>query len=321
MPPPPTDDELEAAAARLAARLDPGDVDALQPAGPSAVYTGWVVVYLLVYQRLHNATLAAAVAHPVGDAAPHVPAPSRAAARAGTLSGNTAGYSRARTRLRTAVAGAVCDRVAAAPIAAAPAAYAGRRVFAVDGTGVALPRTTDLLEAFPPPPGPQGTAHRPKARVAVAHDVVTGCCVRPEAGPRTTSEVVLAEAVPTRPPPRSVAVADRAFGIFSFVYAAARLGHDAVARVKKDRFDARTRGAEFRDGAWHLDWKPTADERRKRPDRPKDAAVRVRFVAVPGDPGGDGEPLYFVTTLAAPPRRRSGPCTGRGGRWRRTSGR
>jgi hypothetical protein len=54
--------ELEAALARFRSLLDQSEIDARQEHPPTAIYTPWVVVWLMVYQRLHgNASLSDAV--------------------------------------------------------------------------------------------------------------------------------------------------------------------------------------------------------------------------------------------------------------------
>lgn len=54
---------LAAAIAQFRTLVDPAMIDALQPCGPATVYTPWLTVWLLVYQRLHrNASLQTAVA-------------------------------------------------------------------------------------------------------------------------------------------------------------------------------------------------------------------------------------------------------------------
>jgi len=54
--------ELEAALARFRSLLDRSNIDGYQKHPPTAIYTPWVVVWLMVYQRLHgNAPLSDAV--------------------------------------------------------------------------------------------------------------------------------------------------------------------------------------------------------------------------------------------------------------------
>ena len=84
--------------------LDRDTLNALQPVGPAAVYTPWVVVWLFVYQRLHaNASLRDAVTELLA-AVDGLPPHRRVLEQ--TLSANTGAYSRARTRsIRTSPTG------------------------------------------------------------------------------------------------------------------------------------------------------------------------------------------------------------------------
>src|SRR5436853_6839246 len=85
------------ALARLSHPLDPQAINAQQPMGPGAVYTPWVVLWLLVYQRLHaNAPMSDAVAELLRST--EVLPPNRRVDEH-TLSANTGAYGRARARL------------------------------------------------------------------------------------------------------------------------------------------------------------------------------------------------------------------------------
>ena len=100
---------LEYLLGKYCATDDPVAIDACQPMGPATVYSPWVVVWLLVYQRLHaNATPATAVAELLRST-DTLPPKRRIAER--TLSANTGAYSRARKRLNPDIPDAVADRV------------------------------------------------------------------------------------------------------------------------------------------------------------------------------------------------------------------
>jgi hypothetical protein len=99
--------ELEAALARFQTLLDRKDIDARQEHPPTTIYTPWVVVWLMVYQRLHaNASLHDAVGE-LFRLKEHLP-PNRRITE-DTLSSNTGAYSQARTRLDSEVAEAVSE--------------------------------------------------------------------------------------------------------------------------------------------------------------------------------------------------------------------
>ena len=60
--PTPSVDELSLAMTLFQKSLSARFLDALQPVAPQAVFTTWITVWMLIYQRLHaNATLAMAV--------------------------------------------------------------------------------------------------------------------------------------------------------------------------------------------------------------------------------------------------------------------
>src|SRR5437870_9877214 len=89
--------------------LCPEFLNALDPPEPSAVYTPYVVVWLLVYQRLHgNASLNDAVAELLTNFPRHA-LPDCKRTRDDRLSANTGAYSRARSRLPYDVAATASD--------------------------------------------------------------------------------------------------------------------------------------------------------------------------------------------------------------------
>ena len=255
---------------RLRHLLPPTEVDALQPMGPAAVFTAAVTLHLMIFQRLHpNASLQRAVDHLL-DPACHDHRPDR------PLSTNTAAYSQARTRLKADVCHTVADRLAGQLIAAHPPSWNGRRVFILDGTTIATRHTPDLVRAFPPPTNQHGTSHWPLCRLVVAHELASGCALRPEHGPPTDDEVSLAVRLLDRVPPGSLLLADRNFGIFAFHFTAAARGFDVLTRLTAARFHALRRSARpDADGGWVLDWRPTRHDRRGHREWAADVSVRV----------------------------------------------
>lgn len=287
--------ELAAAGQRFAGLLDPAAINAQQPMGPATVYSPWVVVWLLVFQRLHGASLAEAVAELL-NSTDVLPANRRVAER--TLSANTGAYSQARTRLDPAIPDAVADRVFRTLVDAAPPSFGGRRVFLLDGTTVTLAPTPELAAAFPPWPGPAGSVW-PVWHWVVAHELASGCAARPETGPmygpEAVSELALAVRLLPRLPAGSLLLADRNFGVFALVYAARAAGHDVVTRLTEPRFRAWARAAApAGPGVWRLRWVPSRWDRARHPDLPADAAVDVCLheVAV-----SDSLTLWLLTTV------------------------
>lgn len=176
--------------------LTPAFLNALDPPEPSAVYTPYIVVWSLVYQRLHgSASLGDAVTELLARFPRHA-LPDCKWVRDDALSANTGAYSRARTRLPYDVATTASDHVADALLGATPPAWNNRSVFLLDGTTPQLAHTPELCDQFPPANNQRGTSHWPIRHVLAAHELATGLALRPECGPmyspQATSELALA---------------------------------------------------------------------------------------------------------------------------------
>jgi hypothetical protein len=297
---PSASDRVESAEAlrRFCGLLDPNTINARQPMGPATVYTPWVVIWLLVYQRLHaNAPLSDAVAELLRST-DVLPPNRRIDGR--TLSTNTAAYSNARSRLRADIPDAVADHVFDTLAAATPPSFGDRRAFIVDGTTVTLAATAELTRAFPPATNGSGTSAWPVWHWVVAHELASGCALRPEAGPMygpgAVSELALATRLLPRIPARSVLLADRNFGVFAFTYAAKGAGHDVVTRLTQPRFRAWVKSAKVvGPGVWKLCWEPSRWDRKSHPDLPADARVSVWLHEVVIS---ESLTLWLVTTSA-----------------------
>lgn len=293
--------ELEAALAQFRILLDREEIDARQEHPPTTIYTPWVVVWLMVYQRLHaNASLSDAVGE-LFRLKDHLP-PNRRIAEE-TLSTNTGAYSQARSRLHPEVAEAVSDHVFRTLMEGSPAAWEGRRVFLLDGTTSALASVPRLRQEFPPATNQHRPSPWPILHWAVAHELSSACALRPQIGakygPAAVSEVTLAIRMLPHLPPQSVVMADRNFGVFAFFEAAQAAGHDVVTRLTEARFRALVRHAHpLGPGRWELLWKPSAAERRKHPELPADACVEAELHQVEVTTS-EGTPLtlWLVTTL------------------------
>jgi hypothetical protein len=292
-------DDLAAALTLFRKLIDPQMIDALQPSVATMVYTPWVTVWLLVYQRLHqNASLQSAVAEflkIVGTFS------SNKRVRERTLSSNTGAYSQARSRLDVAVTAAVADHVFATIVAATPPSFGDRRVFVLDGTTLSLPSNEALRQQWPAGTNQHGPGVWPICHLVSAHELASGAAIRPEVGamygPAADSEVALATRLIPRIPAKSVLMADRNFGVFGFFHAAVAAGHDVLARLTEARFEAMKRSAKPEgSGQWSLCWKPTPANRKTDPNLPADAEVPVRlheFV------GFSGQTLWVATTCTA----------------------
>lgn len=277
--------------------VDPTLLDTLQPSAPQAIYTTWVTVWLLVYQRLHsNATLQSAVAallEFVGDIS------TNKRVTEGTLSANTGAFSHARTRLEVEVAQAAADHVFTSLLPPKSSLLGDRHIVIPDGTTLALDAQAELREAWPGATNQHGASAWPIVHVAVMHELETGLAMRPEVGvkfgPKAESEVALAIRMLPRIPAKSVLLADRGFGIFGFVHAAVEAGHDTLTRLTESRFRSMVRSArEMRPGVWELRWKPSKKDRKTFGNLPVDAAVVVYLYEFSGC---EGKPMWVASTV------------------------
>jgi hypothetical protein len=260
-------------------QLLPADyLNALDPKAAQAAYTPFVVVWLLVYQRLHgNASLREAVAEFTQRFPDHL-LPDCKRAQEHTLSTNTGAYSDARSVLDKTVLPAAADRVYTTLLSTYPPSWRDRRVFAVDGSTISLPATAALRAAYPPASNQHGASHWPILHVAVVHELASGLAIRPAFGPmygpHAVSETALARQLLAQVPADAILLGDRNFGIFAFAWAAQQARHDVLLRLTAVRFralqkKARAAGA----GKWELTWHPSKADRQADPNLPADAAL------------------------------------------------
>ncbi|AWM40542.1 hypothetical protein GobsT_09440 [Gemmata obscuriglobus] len=265
-------------------------IDALAPPPARAVYTPWVVLWLLVYQRLHgNGSL--------GDAVSHFLTQFPSAAE--QPSGATGGYRHARTRLPNAVVATAGRRVFDTLVAAYPPSWRGRRVFMMDGTTLRLAPTDALRGAFTPASNQHGRSHWPVMHLVVAHELASGLAAPPQHGamygPGAVGAVQLGLRLMPDLPPGSVILGDRNFGVFGLAHGAVAGGHDAVLRLTQSRFQALVKKAQpAGDGRWALTWHPSVADRKGNPDLRADAVLTGWLHEVPI--GGD-QPLWLFATV------------------------
>lgn len=293
--------ELEAALARFQSLLDRDAINSRQEYSAAAIYTPWVVVWLMIQQRMYaNAPLSEAVSQ-LFQIREYLP-PNRRITE-GQLSSNTSAYSKARSRLDPEVAEAVSDHVFQTLMEGSPPSWEGRRVFLLDGTTSALSSEEDLRREFPPATNQHRPSVWPILHWAVAHELSSACALRPEIGAKygapAVSEVTLAQRLLPRLPDHSVVMADRNFGLFAFFHAAQAAGHDVVTRLTQARFGSMVKSAaQLGPGHWELAWKPSGADRRKHPELPVDACVNIELHEIRGT-NAEGEPtlLWIATTL------------------------
>jgi len=300
-------DDRPCDAFRLFRQLIPRDFLNEFDVGHAGIYSSWVVVWLMTFQRLHqNASLSRAVAELNFGAVSRL-LPDCKRVREGLISPNTGGYSQARSLLPVEVAYRVVDHIFDSLIDGQAACWNGRRVFLVDGTTLSLSHHPELLEEFPPAENQHGRSHWPIVNLLTAHELGSGLATRPEwgamYGPNAVSETRLAKAVMQRLGGPAMIVADRNFGIFSVAYTAVGLGHGVVFRLKDDRFDRMVAAATpIALGQWRLTWRPSRWDRTANPDLPDDALVEGRLIEITIE--HEGQPItlrLFTTDLTASP--------------------
>jgi hypothetical protein len=274
------------------------EVDALDPRAPQAVYTPFVVVWLLVFQRLNkNASLSEAVSELLLRFPPAA-LPEGKAGRLGSLSPNTAAYSDARSGLDPSVLRWAADRSFASLLPSCPPSFKGKRVFLLDGTSVTLVPEPVLKKAFPPASNQHGQSAWPVLRLLVAHDLDSGLAAGTAHGPMygtgAESELDLTRRLVPTLPAGSILLADRNFGIFGAAWAAQRAGLGLVARLSGPRWKALLRQAEpDGTGRWRLRWRPSAWDRRSDGSLPADALLQGWLHEADI---GEGKKLWLLAT-------------------------
>ena len=279
------DCRFDEAFALLGDLFDPTEADERFPVRGNAVYRTCVVVWMLVYQRMHpDKSLEAAVKHLIDSRPSFLPENKRV--RQKTLSSNTSSFSDARKRLPREAAEWFSSRVSQSLIDASPPTLQGRRVFVIDGTTMKLAPVRELQEAFPPAPNQHGPGVWPVALLTVAHELSSGAAPDPEVGakfgPEAVSETALAKKLMRQMPTGSVVMADSGFGIFAVAHDAAQAGHSFLFRLTQQRFNAYRRRATLtgkgeRSRSYELRWQPSAQELRSHPEIAKDAVLKVRL--------------------------------------------
>lgn len=280
----------------------------------NSVYTPLVVMWLMLWQRLHGAApLEAAVL----DLLQELPAcfwPNpckriRDWKQSGKpLSGHSAAYNQARQKLPLPVVEQSCDRIFDQLIArmGLNGGALSRRAFLLDGTSMRTAYSPALAKQFPPGSNQHGNSHWPVVRVLVAHDLQTGLAMRPEWGPMygrdAVSEQQLLETAIGRLPKGAVIVGDINFGVFSVSWATAQQDYAVALRLSTARA-GRLAGEALQDGMdRQATWKPSAYERKAHPDLPAEACVRGRLIVrrVQPENGNASMLLALFTTLPEP---------------------
>lgn len=278
------------------------------------MYSPLVVMWLLIWQRLHGAApLEAAVLDLLQDLPACLwPKPCKRMQdwqQSGKpVSGHTAAYNQARQKLPLSVVEQSCDRIFDQLMARmAPAGAAvSRRAFVLDGSSMRLAYSPALAERFPPASNQHGESHWPVMRVLVAHDLQTGLAMRPEWGPMygadAVSEQQLLETSIDRLPADATVIGDCNFGVFSVAWTASQKQYRVLLRLTLQRAK-HLAGEALQDGIdREVTWKPSRVERKSHPHLPADACVKGRLVVSQVAPDNGAAPflLAVFTTLPDP---------------------
>jgi Transposase DDE domain len=208
--------------------------------------------------------------------------PTSKRAISGVLSAFAGGYDHARRAMPIAMAEAVFDRLftdlSVKLSNGEPSAYV------LDGTTLSPDGSAKLREAYPPHSNQHGDSHFPHLRLLFAHELGTAMALRPLWGPvrgkDRVSEQSLALEMITRLPAGAMVVADRGFGVYSITYSVTSSGRPCLIRMTAQRFLSLVgKDADLSfDQEREFVWKPSAHDRRKHPEIPKDAKVSGRLI-------------------------------------------
>jgi hypothetical protein len=281
--------------------VPPELINAEQPAASQAIFTAYVTIWMMLFQRFHGG---ASLEEAVSALLFHFPfedLPDCKRLKEGHPSADTGAYSKARKRLDKSLAEWLADRVSSSLSASCQPAWRGRRVDLLDGSTFSLAPTKALRLLYPPATNQYGESHWPVLLAVVAHDLDSGLCRRPEFGPmygdKAEGEVALALDLLPRLSTGSILLGDGNFGIFIVAYKGKKAGHDVLLRLSKPRFEKLKREGEPQgEGRWKVTWRPTKQEAKKY-KLPQDAQVSGYVAEVRVERGGKEEVLYLFTTL------------------------
>jgi putative transposase len=269
-----------------------------------------MVIWLMIYQRLHEkGTLAAAVQQlaRLAENGPLYWSDQCKRILQGRISANTGGYCQARQKLPTLVASRVSEHIFEQLRQQMPPPNDGPAAFVIDGTTIRLAHERDLVESFPPGVNQHGENHWPILNTVVFHDVYTGLAAAPHWGPMygsaAVSEQELASQALQQLPPGAMVLADGNFGIFAFAYVVQQSQRPLLARLTAVRA-RRLLGPTLPPAGTRrkVTWNPSPYERKAHPDLPAEASV-TGWAVVCRNPAHGSETLYLFTTLDWEPER------------------
>jgi putative transposase len=273
------------------------------------IYSLSLLVWLMIYQRLHPKHTLSASVHWLAAKVNRLPASYGCKRiRDGRISPRTGGYCQARQKLPTLVASHMTDRLFEQLQQRMREELPEHRpVFVVDGTTVRTAWGKDLSTSFPPGRNQHGQNHWPTMLVVVFHDAHTGLATRPSwgamYGDEAASEQQLAEEGLQRLPADALVLGDRGFGIFGFAYAVRQSGRAPLLRLTAARAGKILGKTTLRPGRrCKVVWQASSWDLKAHPELPQQASLEGWLVAC-RNPGQRDEILYFFTTLDLKPTR------------------
>ncbi|HEY6373819.1 MAG TPA: IS4 family transposase [Candidatus Sulfotelmatobacter sp.] len=274
------------------------------------IYNVAVLVWLMIYQRLNGkGTLSSAVQFLARQAMSWQTGPHTSKrVREGRISTATGGYCQARRKMPTLVVNSVCEHIFGQlqVVMREELPEARRPVFLIDGTTLRLPHSRELVKAFPPGRNQHGDNHWPTLLMVTFHDAHTGLATQPSwgamYGKRAISEQSLASQALQKLPADAIVMADINFGIFAFAHAVQQTQRPMLFRLNAMRAGKVLRGQALRPGRRRrVEWEASPQDRKTHPGLPEGAMVKGWVVAC-RHPAGNGEMLYFFTTLDLKPK-------------------
>jgi hypothetical protein len=278
--------DMQAAFELLSEHVDLREVDQFASLRSNAVYTNGLAIWLMVLQRMTpEGTLESSVKQLLDSGSHLLPKNKRVLEK--TLSPNTGAFSKARKRVPLESVKWLCDQAATSIVSRSPTAEGDTpRFYLIDGTTLALQPTGELRKAYPPASNQYGTGVWPIVNMAVAHELESGCALRPEIGPMygedAVSETTLACQCVERLPAGSAVMADSGFGIFFFAFHCQQHGHPFLFRLTDSRWRAMVKHADLESAGsnwatYKLTWSPSVKDRASHPELPADAKLEVRL--------------------------------------------
>jgi DDE family transposase len=269
------------------------------------IYTCAVVVWLMIWQRLHGRrNLEAAVQHLLrGGAGSLVSGCKRWLDD--RVSAGASAYCEARQRLPKLIIEAVMKRIVEQLRAEMQEGWKGlqRPVFLVDGSSLQMQHTGELVRNFPPGHNQHGKNHWPVMRIVVFHDVWSGLALQPRWGPmygdQAVSEQHLATEAMEQLPAEAVLLGDGNFGIFGYAHAVAQSGRGLILRLTRSRAQKIYRGELLAGSDIEVVWRASRWDRKAHPELEEGAAVSGRLL-VHANPCRPRELLYLFTTMTLP---------------------